>query len=570
MSLAAANIPQNLTSGQAPARRNTIEKQHLNRNLIRFGVFEADLQTGELRRAGVRVKLQAQPFRVLTLLLERPGEIITRAAIVRELWGDDTYVDFDQSVGAVLRRLRLALGDSGSTPRYIETLRGRGYRFLVPTQTEGPPAQLCPVASAQQQATPRSFSRSSLYVTAAMTVTLSLLIGSGVANRRRTGPAVSGSDVPTQPATARPRNMEAWFAYQKGRHLWTIRTAPAMEASIRYLETAVQLDPDYAPAHASLADGYVLLNFYTGRHSKQWVSSARAASKRALELDVSMAQAHATQAYIRFYYEWDWPGAEKGFRTAIALDPNYATAHQWYAEYLFYMGRFEEALRAINRAHELEPQSAVISLQLAAPDLYSGNYTQAIDKIRNAKTLNPELPLGSYMLATCYEQLGRFDEAIEEYRAIAGTTLGLTGLGYVYGRSGRQKESRQILRRLIESWERDDVSAYHVARVFVGLGDSIQTFAWLKKAQAVRDERMVMVNVDPKLSTLRSAPLFVDLLEDLGLAQNSRSDGGSARFENSVPVLLTGRAPVSGGARELRGIVGSRRPVAARERLPFP
>jgi tetratricopeptide (TPR) repeat protein len=204
------------------------------------------------------------------------------------------------------------------------------------------------------------------------------------------------------------------------------------------------------------------------------------------------------------------------------------------------MGRFEEALRVINRAHELEPQSAVISLQVASPYLYSGKYTQAIDKIREAKTLNPELPLGTYMLATCYEQLGRFDEAIEEYRRIAGTTLGLTGLGYVYGRSGREEEARRILRQLVEGSERDDVSAYHVARVFMGLGDASQTFAWLNKARGAGDERMVMVKVDPKLSKLRSDPLFGDLLEDLGLARNPLSGGRTARFGGSLPVLPAG------------------------------
>jgi tetratricopeptide (TPR) repeat protein len=181
------------------------------------------------------------------------------------------------------------------------------------------------------------------------------------------------------------------------------------------------------------------------------------------------------------------------------------------------MGRFQEALRVINRAHELDPQSVVISLQLASPYMFAREYTQAIDKIREALRMNPEFPLGIYMLATCYEQLGRFDEALAEYRRIAGTSLGLTGLGYVYGRSGRQQEARQILQQLLSDSKRDELSAYHVARVYAGLGDASQTLAWLKKAQGARDERMVMVKVDPKLDTLRSDPLFSDLLRNLGL-----------------------------------------------------
>lgn len=490
-------------------------KDHPTRTIIRFGVFEADLQTGELRRAGVRVKLQAQPFRVLTLLLERPGEIVTRDEIVQELWGNDTFVDFDQSVGAVIRRLRQALGDSANAPRYIETLRHKGYRFLLPTRTDDVPRGPLPVSAARERSAQPWFRRShsAMGLTAATALALILVLWSA----RPIGSTAANRVAMAQRAPDHPRNVEAWVAYQKGRYLWKTRTASAVENSIEYFQQAVKLDPDYAPAYAGLADAYVILNFYTGRHRKVSIERARAASARALELDHSMAEARATQAYIKFYYEWDWSGAEDAFRKAIALNPDYATAHQWYAEYLFYMGRFQEALRVINRAHELDPQSVVISLQLASPYMYSREYTQAIDKIREALRLNPEFPLGIYMLATCYEQLGRFDEALAEYRRIAGTRMGLTGLAYVYGRSGRQPEARRILQQFLRDSKRDDLSAYHVARVYAGLGDARQTFAWLKKAQGARDERMVMVKVDPKLDTLRSDPLFSDLLRNLGL-----------------------------------------------------
>jgi tetratricopeptide (TPR) repeat protein len=149
--------------------------------------------------------------------------------------------------------------------------------------------------------------------------------------------------------------------------------------------------------------------------------------------------------------------------------------------------------------------------------MFSKQYSLAIEKIREALRLNPEFPLGIYMLGTCYEQLGRFEEALTEYQKISGTSLGLTGLGYAYGRSGRQQEARQILQQLLSDSKRDDVSAYHVARVYAGLGDSSQAFAWLKKALDARDERIVMVKVDPKLDTLRSDPHFNDLLRNLGL-----------------------------------------------------
>jgi tetratricopeptide (TPR) repeat protein len=489
-------------------------KQCPSRRLVRFGVFEADLQAEELRKAGVRIKLQAQPFRVLSLLLERPGEIVTRAEIVQDLWGDDTFVDFDQSVGTVIRKLRRALGDSATAPRYIETLRHKGYRFLVPVAMDDAPSESPPLSAALEDRAPSRFRQfhPSIGVSAVFGLLILVLW---------TGRSSESKGVNREAAAGRApgyaRNVEAYLAYQKGRYLWRSRTAATVERSIEYFQRAVDLDPDYAAAHAGLADAYVILNFYTGRQRNASIDRAREASRRALILDPSMAEAHATQAYIKFYYEWDWPGAEDAFRKAIALNPHYATARQWYAEYLFYMGRFDEALRQINRAHELDPQSIVINLQLASPYMFSKRYDQAIGKIREALRLNPEFPLGIYMLGTCYEQLGRFDEALGEYRKILGTRLGLTGLGYVYARSGRTKEARLILEQLLGASKDDDLSAYHVARVYAALGENSQTLAWLEKARDVRDERMVMLKVDPKLDTLRSDPTFRELLRGLGL-----------------------------------------------------
>ena len=503
-----------------------MEKEPSTRRLIRFGMFEADVQTGELRRAGVRVKLQAQPFRVLCLLLERPGEVVTRAEIVEALWGNGTFVDFDQSVGAVIRKLRRALGDSATAPRYIETLRHMGYRFLLPTETDDAPLGPQRVRATPNRGMDPRFrgSHLSIGLTAAMGLALLFVLWRG---HRSESIGFTQNTIP-QRVPDSPRNVDAYFAYQKGRYLWRTRSAAAVEKSIGYFQEALDLDPDYASAYAGLADSYAILNFYTGRERNALIERAKAANRRALQLDHSMAEAHATQAYIKFYYDWDWSGAENGFRKAIALNPNYATAHQWYAEYLFYMGRFQEAHREINRAHELDPQSVVISLQLASPDFFSGEFDQAIDKIQDALRLDPEFPLGIYMLGTCYEQLGRFDEALAEYRKIAGTKLGLTGLGYAYGRSGRQREARQILHQLIGDSMRDDLSAYHVARVYAGLGDANQTFAWLKKARDARDERMVMVKVDPKLDTLRSDPSLGDLLRSLGLEGNARERSNTA------------------------------------------
>lgn len=487
--------------------------------VIRFGVFEADLRAEELRRAGVRIKLQAQPFKVLALLLERPGEIVTREEIVQQLWGsDNTFVDYEQSLGAVLRKLRQALGDSASAPRYIETLRQKGYRFLLPTHTDGTSAEPQPPAIAPNERGAKPWFRSTLLLAACLAALAAVAIITALPSRLPSASASRSHVVAAEWVAGPPRNAKAWRAYQKGRFLWNARTAAAVESSIEYFQEAVNLDPDYAPAHAGLADAYLVLNLYTGLNRTVPIQRALAASERAITLDPSLAEPHAALAYLKFYHEWDWRGAEKAFRTAIALNPGYATAHQWYAELLFYLRRFPEAIREINRAHELEPQSVVISHQLASPYMFARDYTGAIEKIREALRLNPEFPLGIYMLATCYEQLGQYDEALAEYQRIGGTRMGQVGLGYVYGKTGRQQQARQVVQELLGNSKRDDLSPYQVARVYAGLGDVAQALTWLKKAREARDERMVMLKVDPKLDSLRSDPRFRDLLRDLGLA----------------------------------------------------
>jgi DNA-binding winged helix-turn-helix (wHTH) protein/Flp pilus assembly protein TadD len=499
--------------------------------IIRFGVFEVSPDTGELRKSGVRVRLQAQPFRVLTLLLERPGQIVTRDRIVKELWGSDTFVDFDQSVGAVIRRLRQSLGDSAGSPRYVETLRHKGYRFLAPVQAEEALAPPLPVPAAKKRNARPWLRRMRARIAAAVVASAVLMFG--LSGRR--------------PVPDHPRNMEAWAAYQKGRYLWNARTAHAIEESIEYFQRAVSLDPTYAPAYAGLADAYVILNFYSGRYSRASMERAKAASVNALRLNHDLAEPHATQAYIKFYYDWDWRGAETSFRRAVALGPDFATAHEWYSEYLFYMGRFQEALRAIRRAYELDPQSLVINLQLASPYLYAREYTQAIERIREAMRLNPDFPLGIFMLATCYEQQGRFDEAVAEYRKIAGTGMGLSGLAYALGKSGRSAEARAILQQLTRDTKPEDLSAYHVARVYAGLSDAGQTLTWLRRAQATRDERMVMLMVDPKLDLLRGHPGFDAVLREMGLngaiSANLRRSAESTALQSGLPSFAAITAP---------------------------
>jgi TolB-like protein/Tfp pilus assembly protein PilF len=322
----------------------------------------------------------------------------------------------------------------------------------------------------------------------------------------------------TQQLTRRyTEDVEAYQLYLRGRFFWNKRTPEGLRKGIEHFEQAIKLDPNYALAYAGLADSYALLGLYSGGlqpklQPKDYFPQAKAAAQKALELDDTLAEAHTSLAYARYYYDWDWAGAEAEFKRAIALNPNYATAHQWYGEYLFYMQRFDESLAQINRAHELDPFSLVINYELASPYFYMRRYDQAIKKYREAMEMDPHFPLASYYLAVCYEQKGMFDEAINTFGNEKGSAS--TTLGHIYAVSGRRREAQNILHVLMKAPK----SPYLIARVYAGLDDKDQAFAWLEKAYEDRDERLVMLKVDQLLDSLRPDPRFQDLLRRVGLA----------------------------------------------------
>ncbi len=313
-------------------------------------------------------------------------------------------------------------------------------------------------------------------------------------------------------------NVEAYQLYLKGRYFWNKRTEDALKKGIEYFEQAIQKDPNYALAYAGLADSYALLDLYTGLQRGDVFPKARAAAAKALEIDDALAEAHTSLSYVKYYYEWDWSGAEKELKRAIEINPNYATAHQWYAEYLFYMQRFDESLAEINRAYELDPLSLVINTELGSPYLYMRQYDQAMEKYRKALEMDPHFFLANYCLALCYGQKSMYREAISALGS--GKDVSAT-VGYFYAASGRRKEAREMLDRIMEISKREYFSPYLIAKVHAGLGEKDEAFAWLEEAYQERDERMVMLRVDMHLDGLRSDPRFTDLLERVGLVPRS-------------------------------------------------
>jgi serine/threonine-protein kinase len=316
-------------------------------------------------------------------------------------------------------------------------------------------------------------------------------------------------------------NSEAYQLYLKGRYYWNKRTPGGIQKAIGYFRDATEKDPSYALAYAGLADCYhVPANPLPPREK---MPLAKAAAIKALQLDDTLVEAHATLARVLFVYDWDWAGAEKEFKRAIELNPRYAPVHQWYGSFLSAIGQHQEADAEERRAQELDPLSLITNFEVALAFYFSRNYDQAIDQFKKTLELDPNFPPPHTYLPAAYEQQGRFEEAIVGFqRAITLTsggdkTLAMAGLGHVYAASGRKGEARNVLSELRTLSEHSYVPAHDVALVYAGLGERDKAFTWLETAYEEHSFNLSHLKVEPRFDPLRSDPRFADLLRRIGL-----------------------------------------------------
>jgi TolB-like protein/Tfp pilus assembly protein PilF len=316
-------------------------------------------------------------------------------------------------------------------------------------------------------------------------------------------------------------DVDAYQLYLRGRYFWNKRTEAGLKKSIEYFEQAIAKDRQFALAHAGLADSYAIFNLYGAAQLPDALPRARAAAERALVLDDTLAEAHTVLALVKEQYEWDWTGAEHEFQRAIELNPNYATAHQYYSEYLAFRGRTEESLVHIKQAHNLDPLSLIINTTLGYPYLCARQCDLAIEAFRKAREMDPNFPLAIFYTARCYELNGNYEQAIAEYRqAVAlsgGSSLTLAGLGHAYAKSRRPDQARGVLHELTEMSKQRYVSPYLIGTVYVGLGDNDQALQWLEKARREHDYSLVLLGVDARLDSLRQNPRFAELQQRIGL-----------------------------------------------------
>ena len=656
-------------SGLAPTER-----------VLRFDIFELDIRAGELRKRGVKLRLQGQPLQVLAMLLKRAGDLVTREELRAEIWPAGTFVDFDHSLHNAIARIRETLGDSAETPRYVETLPRRGYRFIAPVEAraaEPPGSNVIPGGTSSSGPTPagtqvvsRVYGRPTKAVALAFVVAIALLMAlslSRVRERLRGRPSpphieslavlplanlsgnpdqdyfadgmtealitdlgkisalrvISRTSVLQYKGTkkplpeiarelnvdaliegtvsrsgnhlritanllhaspekhlwaesyesevgdiltlqgqvaqavareiqvkltpqeqkllgnARPVNPKAHDAYLKGRYLCNKDTREAVDKAIQFFQQAIDEAPTDPLAYAGLADCYVVLGFggdvLAGDLStKEIMAKARDAALKALQLDEDLAEAHTSLADVELILDWNWSGAEREFKRAIELNPNYSPAHVWYAHYLVAMGRFDESIAEARRALELDPFSQ-FTMDFAEWAFYlARHFDLSAEQSRKSLELTPEFAWAHYDLGLVYERTGRASEAIQEFmktEELFGLSQDrLAELRRVYHQSGEKGYWRKILAICREGSKRprkfarttgyghcDYMQNADVAAVQVRLGESNAALESLEKGYTNHETELIYLNVDPSWDDLRSDPRFQDLLRRVGL-----------------------------------------------------
>lgn len=316
-------------------------------------------------------------------------------------------------------------------------------------------------------------------------------------------------------------NAEAYRLYLQGRYFWNKRTEEGFRKAIELFEQAIALDSGYARAYAGLADAYGLLASYNFLPPQQAYPKAKAAAEKAIALDGGLAEAHTSLASIQHSYEWDWRGAEQAYQRALELNPGYATAHQWYGEYLIQVGRFDEAAQQMELARALDPLSLIINTNLGWTFFMARDYERAIAQLRKVVELDAHFVNARLKLGLAYMQKGSLDEAQAEFQqaqALAGeSSQVLSARACAYARAGARAEAQRIVKQLEARARTSYVEPSDIALVYVALGQNDEAFAWLQKAYAQRSEALLCwIKVDPRVDALRADPRFAELLRAVG------------------------------------------------------
>ena len=338
-------------------------------------------------------------------------------------------------------------------------------------------------------------------------------------------------------------NPEVYDWYLRGRYYWNKRDADGLNRATVYFQQAIQKDPQFALAYAGLADCYNVIVESVSVSPPEALTKAKTAALKALSLDDNLAEAHASLAWVHFQLDWDWAGADREFRRAIELNPGYATAHHWYAQYLAAMGRAEEAMGEMNRAQQLDPLSLIIRLDTGAVEYWCRHLDWATEREQEVIEMDPAYVRAYFYLAISYADKGMFEESLEKFRK----GMELSGPGthpyreieaWIYASNGRRGDATRIIRDVLA--ENAPVESYYLAEAYAALGNRDAAFEMLDRAYRSHTYWMVYLRVDPRLDPLRSDPRFQQLLRRVGFTAPPVRESGCA--ENGSPAADRGYA----------------------------
>ena len=470
---------------------------------IRFDGWELRARSGELVRDGKLQRLPQQPLRVLVELLAHPGEVVTRERLVQVLWPKGV-VDFDNSLNAVVRKLRAVLGDDSETPRYIETLPRIGYRFIGRIEPATVVEMVAPPAPGSPVITRPVFAILTLIV-AAVGMTLFL--------RSDRTPPDTAATVGATPAAALPRrttNERAYDFYLQGIFNRSRRDINGNDLATANFEAALKEDPYYADAWAGLAE------IRSGSAMTQWLptvaayDSAKTAALRAIELEDDNGHGHAALAHILMMYEHDLPGAEAEIERARVLDPGYARVWHTRALLRAFQGRLPEALDDMRQAREIEPMNLLYSSNYGLLLYHARRYDEAIAHARLLLASQPRLDSARSLLIRALLAKGDVPAALDQLPLRVSEKPNLADAGVVYARAGRRAEALAEIARIERIGKQGFGIAYDVALIQTSLGDLDAACVALGQALTDHSLQVLYMRSEPRLDALRQKPCFAD------------------------------------------------------------
>jgi tetratricopeptide (TPR) repeat protein len=324
-----------------------------------------------------------------------------------------------------------------------------------------------------------------------------------------------------RPAAPRAIDPGAVQAYLKGRFQWEKRTEEGLTRAAELFQQAIERDPLYALAHVGLADAHLVLANFSLRSSRDSAARARAAARRALEIDATLAEAYTSLAAIADCHDWDRAEAERLFRRAIELNPNYATAHHWYSDLLTSVGRYDEALAAVRKAQDLDPLSMIISNSIGTVLYYAGRYDESIEHFLQVIDLDPRFPPAWRGLGGAYETTGRYEDAVAAFEKTrdltGGSAYSVMALAHCYALWGQREKALAIVEELRRDAPRRYVSPYSMAAVHVALGEVDAAFECLQRSLDEQDRALVWLPVAPRFDRLRGDPRIRPFLVAVGM-----------------------------------------------------